>query len=65
MCHVSAAVPLYGIVQSLNVTTATAIALYEAVSAYAKQHPEFEPARQVSRQLLGLPVIHYDESLDL
>jgi tRNA G18 (ribose-2'-O)-methylase SpoU len=58
-CEVSAAIPLYGIITALNVTTAGAIALHAATSAYARQNPEFEPARSVSRRLLGLPPVNY------
>ncbi len=59
MCDESVAIPLYGLVTSLNVTTAAAIALHEAHAAYVAQNPEFVPARNASRELLGLPPIDY------
>jgi tRNA (guanosine-2'-O-)-methyltransferase len=52
-CEASIAIPLYGLVQSLNVAVATAVALREAVKAYSRQVPEFLPARAASRRLLG------------
>jgi len=52
-------IPLYGMVQSLNVATATGIVLQHAVSAYARARPEFTPARRASRELLGLPPVDY------
>lgn len=53
-CDFSVAIPIYGLVQSLNVVTATAISLEYAVRAYSTAHPEFEPVRATSRQLKGL-----------
>jgi tRNA G18 (ribose-2'-O)-methylase SpoU len=61
-CEVSAAIPLYGLITSLNVTTATAIALNAAITAYAKQNPAFEPARNASRTVCGLPDANYETS---
>ncbi|CAN5347189.1 hypothetical protein BH11ARM1_BH11ARM1_04790 [soil metagenome] len=58
-CDAVAAIPIFGIVQSMNVTTATAIALYEATNAYRKFNPAFEPARTISRNLLGLADTNY------
>jgi tRNA G18 (ribose-2'-O)-methylase SpoU len=59
-CDVSAAIPLYGLVTSLNVATAAAIALNAATSAYAADHLDFQPARGTSRKLLGLPDMDYE-----
>jgi tRNA (guanosine-2'-O-)-methyltransferase len=53
-CQQSVAIPLYGLVQSLNVTMASAIVVQHALSRYVEEHPEFVPARAVSRRLLGL-----------
>lgn len=47
------AIPLYGMVESLNVVHAAVIAVHCAMSAYQEQNPGFSPARQVSRKLLG------------
>jgi septum formation inhibitor-activating ATPase MinD len=41
---------------------AAAIALAEAVSAYAEQNPEFEPVRNASRRLLGLAEADYRQA---
>jgi tRNA C32,U32 (ribose-2'-O)-methylase TrmJ len=61
-CDASVAIPLYGLVTSLNVATATAIVLHSAVEAYAATHPEFEPVRWSSRRLMGLPKADYSDS---
>lgn len=52
LCEASVAIPLYGLVQSLNVATATAMALQEAIRGYRLVNPDFMPARQASRKLL-------------
>lgn len=54
LCDRQVAIPLYGLVNSLNVAAATAICVHAAVSAYVGLNPDFEPAREVSRRLLGL-----------
>lgn len=51
MCDASVAIPLYGLITSLNVTTAAAIVLNSAMTTYVERNPEFEPAREASRQL--------------
>lgn len=58
-CEAAIAIPLYGMVQSLNVAVATGMALQHAISAYAHSHPDFTPVRRASRELLGLPPIDY------
>ncbi len=58
-CDFSIAIPLYGLVQSLNVVTASAIALDYAIRAYAEECPEFQPLRSASRGLMGLPPRDY------
>lgn len=60
-CEARVAIPLYGLVTSLNVATAAAIVLHAAVGAYARQNPAFQPVRQASRRLLGLPPVDYSE----
>jgi tRNA (guanosine-2'-O-)-methyltransferase len=60
-CHFSVAIPIYGIMQSLNVTTATAIALHAATNEYARQNRDFQPVRRASRNLLDLPEVRYAE----
>lgn len=53
-CDISAAIPLYGMMQSLNVTHAAVIAVWEALNAYRTANPDFIPARAVSKRLLNL-----------
>jgi 23S rRNA (guanosine2251-2'-O)-methyltransferase len=53
-CDFSIAIPLYGLVTSLNVVTATAIALEYALREYSRVAPEFQPVRRGSRRLVGL-----------
>lgn len=52
-CNTSVAIPLYGMVSSLNVTTAAAIALEHGTDAYASTDSGFEPARKASKLLIG------------
>jgi tRNA G18 (ribose-2'-O)-methylase SpoU len=59
-CDEVAAIPLYGLVTSLNVVSAAAIALYEAVEAYRQENPEFAPVRRGSRALLELEPAVYE-----
>jgi 23S rRNA (guanosine2251-2'-O)-methyltransferase len=54
-CDATVGIPLYGIVQSLNVACAAGIVLQHAVRAYARQITDFVPARRASRTLLGMP----------
>ena len=54
VCDEIVAIPLYGITISLNVGMAAAIALERAITAYHQSNPDFVPARQASRKLLGL-----------
>lgn len=61
-CDATVAIPLYGMVQSLNVVVAAGIVLQNAVAAYAKTNPDFSPARRASRELVGLPPIDYRNS---
>ncbi len=60
-CDEYVAIPMYGMVGSINVGMACALALDVAVGAYAKADPTFEPARNVSRRLLGMPDVSYLE----
>jgi tRNA (guanosine-2'-O-)-methyltransferase len=52
MCDASVAIPLFGIVQSLNVATAAGIVLNEATREYTRRDPDFLPARRASQELL-------------
>lgn len=52
-CEMAVAIPLFGLVASLNVVTATSIALEYALRSYSERNPDFQPVRQVSRRLLG------------
>lgn len=58
-CDFSVAIPLFGLVQSLNVVTATAITLEYAIRAYSAVTPEFQPVRAGSRRLAGLEAVVY------
>ena len=53
LCDDCVAIPLYGVTGSLNVGHAAAIAVSQCVNAYADAHPDFAPARAVSRRLRG------------
>ena len=63
LCDELIAIPMFGLMGSLNVGMAGAIAVYEAVLAYSEQHPEFQPARNASRKLLGLKEADYSDHL--
>lgn len=52
-CDASVAIPLFGLVTSINVVSACAICVESAVHAYRASNPEFVPARGASRSLLG------------
>lgn len=62
------AIPMFGLVGSLNVAAATAIVVSTAALQCHRQHPEFAPVRNLSRRLLGLEPADYEsrdsESLD-
>jgi tRNA G18 (ribose-2'-O)-methylase SpoU len=58
-CDAAVAIPLYGMVQSLNVVAATAIVLQRAHAEFVRQNPDFAPARRASRRLVGLPPADY------
>lgn len=51
LCDSAVAIPLYGLVTSLNVATAAAIVIHEAIQVL-RAVEGFEPARGISRQLL-------------
>lgn len=53
-CDETVAIPLYGLVTSLNVASAAAVVVHAALGAYVRENPAFEPARKESRGLLGL-----------
>lgn len=59
LCEASVAIPLYGLLPSLNVVTAAAIALHSAIDAYRRVDPEFAPCRNASRRLLGLDPVDW------
>lgn len=61
-CDELVAIPLYGIIGSLNLTAATAIALQAMVGSYARLNPAFQPLRNASRVLAGLDPIHHPPS---
>ncbi len=52
LCDGSVAIPLFGMVTSINVATAAAIAIHAAVQAYRMEDPDFMPARSASQRLL-------------
>lgn len=53
MCDEFIAVPMYGMIDSLNVAVSAALAVESCHSAYVAAHPDFRPAREVSRNLLS------------
>lgn len=59
LCDACVAIPLYGLMASLNVSAACAISVHTAIQAYARHNPDFTPARNISRKLLGIPPIDY------
>jgi tRNA G18 (ribose-2'-O)-methylase SpoU len=59
LCDVCVAIPLYGLMASLNVSVACGIVVHAAIHAYKQQNLDFTPARNVSRKLLGLTPIDY------
>lgn len=63
-CDFSIGIPLYGLVQSLNVVTATAICLDYAIRTAAREDPNLLPVRTSSRQLLGLGADDYTSGND-
>lgn len=52
LCHESIAIPLYGVIQSLNVAVTAALAVESCFEAYRAKQPDFEPARAVSKAVL-------------
>lgn len=58
-CHRRVAIPMFGLMGSLNVGMAAAIALYHAAMACHASRPDLEPVRNASRRLLGLEEIDY------
>lgn len=61
LLDVKVAIPLFGLVTSINVGQAAAIVVNDAVTAFRAQNPDFEPARNASRKLLGLDEINYSQ----
>lgn len=52
-CRAEIAIPMYGLVTSINVASATAICLQYAVQAYRRLDPNFVPARGRSQSLVN------------
>lgn len=59
LCDTCIAIPMYGLITSLNVSASCAITVNSAITAYTNQNPDFEPVRNISRQLIGLETIDY------
>ena len=53
LCDETVGIPMFGMFDSLNVAVSCALAVENCHSAYLVDHPEFEPARQQSRNLLS------------
>jgi tRNA G18 (ribose-2'-O)-methylase SpoU len=51
-CDDVVAIPMYGIVTSLNVAVSAALAVSSCLSAYSRENPDFAPARKASQELL-------------
>lgn len=58
-------IPMYGAITSINVAQAAAVAMHFCIESYRQSHPDFQPARNASRQLVGLPDATYAEPPDL
>jgi tRNA G18 (ribose-2'-O)-methylase SpoU len=52
VCDELISIPLYGMVQSLNVAVTAGIVVEHCFSEYVKDHPDFLPARKASRVLV-------------
>jgi tRNA G18 (ribose-2'-O)-methylase SpoU len=63
LCDELIAIPMFGLMGSLNVGMAGAIAVYEATLAYSVQNKDFQPVRNASRKLLGLEPADYADHL--
>lgn len=59
LCDDRIAIPLFGLMTSINVACACAIALHAAIEALRASDPAFTPARNASRGLLGLDRVRY------
>lgn len=59
LCDQRVGIPMFGVIDSLNVATSAAIVLQIAVEAYRRENPDFAPVRAASRRLLGLPPADY------
>lgn len=57
ICDEFIAIPLYGMITSLNVAVASGLALQHAASEYAQINPEFLPARRVSNNLISSSIM--------
>lgn len=64
-CDDCVGIPLYGLAGSINVGAAAALALESATDAYRRQFPDFQPVRNASRRLLGLPPAEYRPRTDI
>jgi len=53
LCDEFVAIPMYGMIDSLNVAVSAALALESCHSAYVSANPDFVPAREASRRLLS------------
>ncbi|QYK54376.1 MAG: hypothetical protein KF824_05630 [Fimbriimonadaceae bacterium] len=62
LCHHTVAIPLYGMTTSLNVGQAVAIATQYAMQAHFEAHPDFHPARNNSKRILGIPADNPEEN---
>ncbi len=63
LCDEHVGIPLFGLIPSINVSTAAAIGLYEVIRSYCLEHPEFAPGRNASRLLLNLEPADYSHYL--
>lgn len=58
-CHERIAIPMFGLMGSLNVGMAAAIAIYHAAMACHRADSSYQPVRNASRRLLGLEPADY------
>ena len=52
LCDELVSIPLYGLVQSLNVAVSAALAVESCFEAFRRKNPGFEPARRLFREMI-------------
>lgn len=65
LCDHYIGIPMYGAITSINVAQAAAVAMHFCIESYRQSHPDFQPARNASRRLVGLPDAIYAEPTEI